>query len=301
MCSGQGRERGGGKCRDARRRSCCGERQGAHDDALRELDLEGVVAGGLAHRRARPRRPSGRLHRSGCAPFKASSAARARQGLAATPPSASRASVITPLLDLQARGGGDDRESIGGALANLQVARMRREVAQPQPAAARATIRSPGSSTLSRSGAVAGQTMKLLERNLAPSASALDLDHRIERDQRHAEVRGVRGDAGVAPAEHGVRAVLAAARVAAGTGLALVAGAGRIVEIAASRALQQVAADGRGIAQLRRGAGQQRLGDRRIGLRRSPRRARGRHCGPARRCACRHRANARSGRGPADA
>ena len=46
-------------------------------------------------------------------------------------------------------------------------------------------------------------------------------------------------------------------------GVALVAGAGDVVEVGAARPLQQIAADRRGVAKLRRRAGQQRLGDRR--------------------------------------
>ena len=59
--------------------------------------------------------------------------------------------------------------------------------------------------------------------------------------------------------------VLATQRVAARARLALVAGAGGVVEIAAARALQQIAADGGGIAKLGRGARQQGLRHRRIG------------------------------------
>ena len=54
-------------------------------------------------------------------------------------------------------------------------------------------------------------------------------------------------------------------RVAARARLAPVAGARHVVEIAAARPLHQVAADGRGVADLRRGAGEQRFGDGRIG------------------------------------
>ena len=43
-------------------------------------------------------------------------------------------------------------------------------------------------------------------------------------------------------------------------GIALVAGARRIIKISASGPLQEIAADGRCIAQLRRGAGQKRFG-----------------------------------------
>ena len=59
--------------------------------------------------------------------------------------------------------------------------------------------------------------------------------------------------------------VLAVTGIAARARFALVAGAGDIVEISASRPLQQIAADSRGIAKLCGGARQQRLGNRGIG------------------------------------
>ena len=46
MRSGNGGEGGGRKGGKALGRARCCKRQGAHDDAFRELDLEGVVAGG---------------------------------------------------------------------------------------------------------------------------------------------------------------------------------------------------------------------------------------------------------------
>ena len=165
---------------------------------------------------------------------------------------------------LQRRGGRHDGEGIGGAFADLQIACMRRERAR----LARQPQRDDQITGLEHAfplGRVAGQTMKGLDRDLAPAGSALDLHDGVERDQRHAEIRRVGGDAGLAPAEHGVQSVLAVAGVAARARLAFVAGAGGVVEIPASRPLQQIAADGRGIAKLRRGAGQQRLGNRGIG------------------------------------
>ena len=102
---------------------------------------------------------------------------------------------------------------------------------------------------------IARQTVKGLDRNLAPAGSALDLHYRIEGDERHTEIRRVGGDAGLAPAEYGVQSVLAVASIATRARFALVAGAGDVVEISASRPLQQTAADCRGIAKLRRCAG----------------------------------------------
>ena len=105
--------------------------------------------------------------------------------------------------------------------------------------------------------------MKRLERYFPPARSALDLDNGVERDQRDAEIGRMRRDAALAPAQYGMKPVVAAVGVAAGAGIAFVAGARGIVKIRAARSLQEVAADGRGIAKLRGGAGQKRLGDRR--------------------------------------
>src|ERR1700738_3222514 len=100
--------------------------------------------------------------------------------------------------------------------------------------------------------------MQRLERNLALTRSALDLDNGVKRDQRHTEIGRVGGDAALAPAEHGVQTIFAVAGAATRSGFALVAAAGGIIKISASRPLQQIAADGRGIAKLRARAGQQR-------------------------------------------
>ena len=136
---------------------------------------------------------------------------------------------------------------------------------------------------------IAGQAMEGLERHLAPPRRALDLDPGVERDERDAEIGRVRRDAALAPAEHGVMPRIPAPRVAARAGLALVAGAGDVVEIGASRALQEVAADRRGVAELRRGARQAALPRSRESVGRSPGRARDRRCGPARRSERRRR------------
>ena len=69
------------------------------------------------------------------------------------------------------------------------------------------------------------------------------------------------GDTAIAPADDRMRAVVAAACIAARCRRALVAGRGDIVEIGAARALHQIAADRRCIPQLRRRSGQKRFGD----------------------------------------
>ena len=134
--SGNGGEGRGRQRRNALGRSRRGERQRAHDDPARELDLEGVVAGRLCVGERRLRGARGRRRRRAGGLRASSSAARARHGLAATPPSASRASRIVPPSIRKRRGGRDDGEGVGGALADLQIARMRRESRAPRPAAA---------------------------------------------------------------------------------------------------------------------------------------------------------------------
>ena len=109
--------------------------------------------------------------------------------------------------------------------------------------------------------------MKRLQRDLALAIAAFDLHDRIEGDQRHAEIRRMGGDAGLAPAEHGMQPVFAVAGVATRTGLAFVAGAGGVVKVSAARPLQQIAADGGGVAKLCGRAGQKCFGHGRTGAR----------------------------------
>jgi hypothetical protein len=109
-------------------------------------------------------------------------------------------------------------------------------------------------------GRVARQQEEVLRRDLA-SRAVLHIHDGVEGDQRHREVAGMGGDAGVADAEHGVAAVDALHRRAAGAGVPLVAvGIGvRLAEVAAAGPLQQVAADSRHVAELLRRASPERL------------------------------------------
>src|SRR5262245_27062301 len=105
--------------------------------------------------------------------------------------------------------------------------------------------------------------MERFERNLPSARPALDFDNGVERDRMDAESGRMCREATLAPSQDGGQPVVAAACVAARAGIAFVAGARRVVEIGAARPLQEIAADGGSIAQLPRGSGQQRLGDRR--------------------------------------
>ena len=87
----------------------------------------------------------------------------------------------------------------------------------------------------------------------------LDLDLGVQRRHGDGHVRRVDGDAGLAGAQDGVHAVVAAQRRAAAARLAFVAGHGDVIEIRAARALQEIAGRGRLVAELRRGAVQQGL------------------------------------------
>jgi len=167
-------------------------------------------------------------------------------------------------FNLQRRGSGYDGECIGCALAKLQIARMRGEAggiggeAKGDDQVARFERAFP----LRR---VARQKVQILQGDLAWAGPAFDLHDGVEGDERHTEVRRMRRDAVLAPAEYCGEPILAMEGVAARARFTPIAGAGGIVEVAAARALHEVAADGRGIAKLSRGTGQKRFGDGRIG------------------------------------
>ena len=108
--------------------------------------------------------------------------------------------------------------------------------------------------------------MKIGKRNAALSGKTGDMHHGLERGQRHAHVGGMRRDAGLAGAEDRVHAIEPLNGRAAAARLALIAGRRGVVEIQASRPLQQVAAGRRHVAQLRGGAGENRARKQRIAL-----------------------------------
>ena len=111
---------------------------------------------------------------------------------------------------------------------------------------------------------VAGQKMKVADRDRARALRSLHVDRRFQRRHRHAHVRRVGRDAMFARAEDGERAVAAGDGRAAGPGLALVAGHRGVAEIHAARSLEQVAGSRRHVAKLRRCAGEKGLRQHRI-------------------------------------
>ena len=109
---------------------------------------------------------------------------------------------------------------------------------------------------------VAGQPIEVLERHVAPPpVRTLDLHIGPQRLHGDGHVGRVRGDAVLGPAEDGVDAVDPAERAAAGAGRPLVAGHGRVGEVVAPGALEEVAARRRLVAQLARRARQEGAGE----------------------------------------
>ena len=108
----------------------------------------------------------------------------------------------------------------------------------------------------------AGHDVELAHGDRARAPGPLRMDDGVEGDQRHAHVRGMDGDALIGRArdpEDRVHAILPLERGAAAAGDPLVARPGDVAKIGAARALHEVAADGRHVAQLRRRPRQQRL------------------------------------------
>src|SRR5262252_4009103 len=225
------------------------ERERPHNDPSRELDLVGIVAGGfcLSKRglgRAAKERRGGRC---------------ADQDLFCFPRpprlhrhAAERKPRIRNRTRLEAQSGGgrDDGEGIGRSFADFQVAGMGGETRGFR----RQSHRDDHLAGLKRVLTVrriAGQAVEQFERNFAPPRSALNLDNGVERSQGDAEIGGMRRDAALAPSQYGVQPVVSTPGIAARARTAFVAGAGDIVEIRAARPLNEIAADGGGIAKLR--------------------------------------------------
>jgi hypothetical protein len=104
------------------------------------------------------------------------------------------------------------------------------------------------------------------QRDRAGAGAAEDLHVAADGRHRDRHVGRVGGDARLRVAEDREVAVIALARRAARSRLPLVAGLGDVLEVGAAGALQQVAGHRGHVAQLARGAGQQRLGEHRVAL-----------------------------------
>ncbi len=124
-----------------------------------------------------------------------------------------------------------------------------------------AVMSSPGASWVSIHGVSLGRAVEVGQRDRPLAPIARDPHPRVEREQRVGEIAGIGRDALVADPQHRVQPVLSGNGGAAAARHALVAGRAGIAEIAAAGALEQVAAERRQVAHLRRGAEQQRLGE----------------------------------------
>ena len=107
--------------------------------------------------------------------------------------------------------------------------------------------------------------MKIDERNFAFAFRTTDAHDRIERGERDRHVARIRRDALLALSQNRVNAVESFERAASASRFAFVArGKCRIVKIITARALHEISADCRHVAQLRTGPGEERLAQDRI-------------------------------------
>ena len=105
---------------------------------------------------------------------------------------------------------------------------------------------------------IAGEPVELGLGYLAlRSIDLLRMHYGVERDQGHAHVGGMCGDAAVAAAEHRMHAVEACQGIASRAGFPLIALRIHVAEVSTARPLHQVAAGTCHIAQLRGSSGQQ--------------------------------------------
>ena len=237
-----------------------GLRQGAHDRAARQFDLEVVV----------PEAARAAQHRVGAARKALARGRRAVElslGFAIAPrlvgDAAEREARLpdSAAFDFEPDRDRNERERIGQAVADLEIGIV------PGKALGRQLDRGDdlvGTQIAVDLRRVAGQAVEVGEGDAALARRAGRQHARIKRGQRNAHVGRMRGDAMFAGAEDRVHAVDTADRRAAAARLALVAWRARVVEIEAARSLQQVAA-GRGhVAQLLRSAGEDGAGEQRI-------------------------------------
>jgi len=111
-------------------------------------------------------------------------------------------------------------------------------------------------------GRIARQTMEIsYGHDTRGAAGTQQLDSCLERNHRYGHVRRMNRDAGVARAQDGVDAVDPGDRRTPAARRAFVAAVQRVVKVRAARALKQIAADRCLVAELARGAGEQRFGE----------------------------------------
>src|SRR5215470_3943162 len=96
--------------------------------------------------------------------------------------------------------------------------------------------------------------MEIPERNRTWAHRTLNVNGCVQRRQGYAHIGWICGDAVLTRAQNGKRAIVAGDSRAAATGLALVARHSGVAEVDAACSLQEVSADGRHVADLRRSA-----------------------------------------------
>jgi len=106
--------------------------------------------------------------------------------------------------------------------------------------------------------------MEVDERDLAFARRSDDAHNCVERSKRHRHVRWMRGDAVLRVTDDREVAMLALACGTAGAWLALVARLRHVLEVGATRSLEQVAARRREVPQLTGCPGEQRFRERRV-------------------------------------
>ena len=199
----------------------------------------------------------------GAFPSRTASAAVARHGLCATPPSATRTSRIGAVLHVAA-----PRRPTPGRTRSWPDRAPCGSRGQPSADAGRSigVISSPGCRFVSRSGVSPGSRWKSLTGSVRVAAGPARFTVASSAASATHMSEGCVAMQCGAGAEDRVDAVEPVDRVAAAAGLPLVAPRGAVVEVVAARPLHQVAADGRHVPQLRRGAVQDRLRQQRVAL-----------------------------------
>ncbi len=97
---------------------------------------------------------------------------------------------------------------------------------------------------------VSRQTMKVIHRNAARLAVALNLYRCIERRERDAHIRWMGGNAAFGRPQNGMDSIKTADRIAAGAGCTFIATGRFVVKVIAPGALHQVTPGGRHISNL---------------------------------------------------
>ena len=163
---------------------------------------------------------------------------------------------------LEACGYGDEREGVALAVADFEVVGVFGELRRGEFDGGDEFVGLERGFDVRRA---AGEKMEVVKGDGALALWAFDVDGGVERGEGYVHVGGVGGDALIACAEDGVDAVEAFEGRAAAAGVALVAGGeGGVHEVVAAGALEEIAAGGGHVAELRGGSAEQGLREQRV-------------------------------------